>query len=334
MLEALRLIVPLSENGIATKSYHLFHVVMQAPISEAYSEEKKWEASRFALHGAYKWDKDLPWVENPQDILTFLNYHFELVAKGENQDGPIQNALRALAYASSSITIEVLKDFDLTWPHFVPGICHVFQKEKPDRLRKAALFLLPLVGDKWFNAHEPIMGPDEMKDLCENWASAVDNVGITAPHVQRAALAVLFGMINSSHWRPHIPKDKWKLLKHFASVPNDSVPLKRCLENPELISAISAFGNRDAIILWLKNLWLRCRQLSPEVQKQLEEATTVARKTEVDEYLGAVESELKVAENALTKYTTWSIDTKAIALRTKIKNLKEAKDFLVVAKLG
>ena len=329
-LEALRLIAPLSENEIATKSYHLFHVVMQAPVSEAYSEEKKWEASRFALHGAYKWDKVLPWVDDPQDILTFLNYHFELAAKGENQDVPIQNALRALAYASSSVTTEALKNFDPTQPSFVLGTCHVFKREKPVRLRKAALFLLPLIGDKWFNTRDPIMKPDEMKELCEDWASAVDNVGPAT--VQRAALTVLFGMMNSRHWRPHIVKDKWKLLEYFVSVPHDSEPLRRCLENTELISAISEVGSRDAAVLWPTILWVKYKELSPEVRKQLEQATKAAPRSDVDMYLGAIDSQWTDAEDALTKYTTWSTDPEALVLRAKIDNLREARAFLVAVK--
>jgi len=44
-LEAIQLIAPLSENEIARKSYQLFHVVMKAPRSLAYSQEKKWDAS-------------------------------------------------------------------------------------------------------------------------------------------------------------------------------------------------------------------------------------------------------------------------------------------------
>ena len=95
-LEAIELIAPLSENDIAQMSYQLFHVVMQAPVSLTYSQEKKWEAARLTMHGAYKWDKFLSWVEDPQDIPAFLDYHFDLATRsGQNQDEPIQNALQA-----------------------------------------------------------------------------------------------------------------------------------------------------------------------------------------------------------------------------------------------
>jgi hypothetical protein len=333
-LEALRFVASLSEIYIATKSYRLFHAVMHAPPSPTYSEEKKWEASRLALHGAYKWNGTLPWVENPQHALAFLSYHFGLVLQGGSQDRPIEDALRALAYASSPATIDGLKSFDSTQKPFIRGICHVFQRDKPIRLRKAAFFFLPLIGDKWFNTGEQIMSPGQMRDLCEDWASAVDDIGPTTLRVQKAALTVLFGMINSRHWRQHIVKEKWKLLEHFALIPDDSEPLRRCLENPELVDAISAIGNRDAIILWSTILWLKFKVLIPEVQVQLVDAMKTAPKSDVEMYLRVIDSELNSAEDASTKYATWSMDAEAVALREEIDNLREARGFLAGLRKG
>ena len=94
-LVAMELIAPLCENDTAQKSYQLFHIVMQTLVSLAYSPGKEWDASCLAMHGTYKRDKFLPWVEDPQDILTFLDHHFDLATRGgQNQDEPIQNALR------------------------------------------------------------------------------------------------------------------------------------------------------------------------------------------------------------------------------------------------
>ena len=334
----MELIAPLSENDVAQKSYVLFHVVMQAPVSLVYSQEKKWEASRLTVHGAYKWDKFLPWVEDPHDILTFLNHHFDLATRGgQNRDEPIQNALRALAYASGPVTIEALKHFDPTEPSFVRGICYVFQDNKPFQLRKAALFFLPLIGDRWFNTPHPIMEPDQMRSFCVDWASAVDGIEHTYD-VQKATLAVLFGMINSPHWRPHIVVEKWKLLEYFTSVPDDSQPLRRCVDNPELMNAIRNVENPAAMVLWLAILWLKYKELIPQVQEQLETITKEVargrRRTDIDIYLSLMDSELKKAGDALTKYTTWSTDPAAIAIRTKIDNLQQARVTLVALREG
>jgi hypothetical protein len=161
------------------------------------------------MHGTYKRDRFLPWVEDPRDILAFLDHHFDLVIPGgQNQDEPIQNSVRALAYASRPVTMEALGHFDPTGPSFVCGICYVFQDDKPFQLRKAALFFLPLIGDRWYNTPHLIMEPDQTRSLCIDWASAIDGIEWMCD-VQKATLAVLFVMTNSSHWRPHIVTEKW-----------------------------------------------------------------------------------------------------------------------------
>ena len=325
----MELIAPLSMSDIARNSYQLFHIVMQAPVTLTYSQEKKWDASRLALHGAYNWDKFLPWVEDPQDVLTFLDHHFDLATRGVgNQDEPIEDALRALAYASGPVTIEALRRFDPTEPSFIRGICYAYQDSRPFQLRKAALFFLPLIGDRWFNTPHPIMEPDQMRRFCADWASVIDGIEHTYD-VQKATLAVLFGMINSSHWRPRIVTENWKLLEYFTSVPDDSQPLRRCIDNPELMDAIREVENPAAIVLWLALLWLKYKELIPQVQEQLEAATKEVaqgrRKTDLDMYLSVIDSESKKAKDALSQYNAQSIDPAAIALRKKIEDLRQSR---------
>jgi len=249
---------------------------------------------------------------------------------------PIQNALRALAYASSSTTTEALKLFDPTEPSFVCGICYVFQDDKPFQLRKATLFFLPPIADRWFNTPHSVMEPDQVGSLCVDLAAAVDGIEHTYD-VQRATLAVLFGMINSSHWGPHTVVEKWTLLEYFTSVPDDSQPL-RCIDNPELVEAIKNVDNPAAMVLWLAILWLKYKELIPEVREQLETVTKEVaqgrRRTDLDMYLSVMDSELRKAEDALTQYNTWSTDPAAIALRTKIDNLQQARASLVALKRG
>ena len=265
------------------------------------------------MYGAYKRDKFLSWVENPQDILD------------------------ALAYASGPVGIEALKRFDPTEPSFVRGICYVFKGDKPPQLRKAALFFLPLIGDRWLNTPHPIMEPDQMRNLCVDWALAVDEIEHTYD-VQKATLAVLFGMINSLHWRPHIVVEKRRLLEHFTSVPGDSQPLRRWVDNSELMDAIKNVANPVAMVFWLAILWLKYKELIPQVQEQLETVTKEMaqgrRRTDLDMYLSVMDGELRKAEDALTQYNTWSTDPAAITLRKKIDNLQQARVSLVALKRG
>ena len=341
-LEAMELITPLSKNNVAQKSYSLFQVVMQAPFALTHSQEK-WKASRLSLHGAYKSDNFLPHVGDPQHILTFLGHHFDSITEGGQnqqnpiQDEPIQDALRALAYASVSATTNALKRFNPTEASFVRGISYVYQDDKPFELRKAALFFLPFIGDAWFNAPNPVMEPDQMKRFCANWASVVDTIDHT-DDVRKAILEALFRMINSPHWRPHIVPEKWELLGYFTSLPDDFQPLRRCIDNLELTDAISKVKNPAAMTHWLTILWLKYGELIPQVQQRLKAVTREVaqsrRRADLETCFLAVESELKKTEQALTKYSTWSNETAAIVLKEKIENLQQAKGSLGALKRG
>ena len=332
--EVLKFAIPFldDEEEVTTKSYELFCVIMR---DTALTQEQKWEASRLTLHGAYRSDRHLPGVDDPQDILTFLNHHFELIERGEDHDEPIQNALRALAYGLTPETIETLKKFHLIQPSFVRRICHMLQKHKPLQLLKAALSFLALIDDEWFNTPDPIITPDEIKSLCVDWASAVDEVGHSTPAVQRADLTVLLEMMNSRRWRPHIVPEKWKLLEYFTSaVPDDSPALRRCLDNAELVQDISNMGNQDAMSLWSAILWLNYSELKPEVQRRLEGVTKGVQRWDFERYLSVIEAEANKAEDELTEFNTRAITPEAAVLRTKIDNLKEAKDSLMALRRG
>ncbi|KAF9782344.1 hypothetical protein BJ322DRAFT_215073 [Thelephora terrestris] len=323
-------LVPKNHDPVS-KNYDLFHTIMQLPAPFTDSEEK-WRAARLTIHGAYKWDEWMPYVGDPQHILDFLNHHFELAAVGgPNQDEPIQNALRALAYAYGPDTLDALNKFDPTDPSFVRGILYVFQSDRPFELRKAALFFLALIGDKWFNAPDPIMDPDQMRSLYEDWSSAVGDIEHTSD-VQNVILTVLLGMINSQNWRPYIAPKDWNLLQYIASVPDDSQPLKRCLDNSELIDAISEVENPHARVLWLEILWLKYGELIPEIQERLQEvAREVAMRGEADfnTWLSAVESELGNTEDALMQYDALSTDPVFIAKRIKVDSLVQARRILL-----
>lgn len=65
--EAMELIVPLRENEMAQESPAVpcLHAVL-----------------RLTMHSAYKWDKLLPWVEDHQFTLAFLDHRFDSATRG------------------------------------------------------------------------------------------------------------------------------------------------------------------------------------------------------------------------------------------------------------
>ena len=331
-LEAMELIIPLSKE-IATRSYRLFRIIMHAKALQCHPE-KKLKASRLAMRGAYTWDEVFPRVGDPQDILTFLDDHFKSADK--NQEEPIQNALRALGSVSGSAMNDALNHFDPTQHSFVHGICFAFRGDRPLQLRKAALSFLPLIADRWFDTPAQILKPEEMQRFCKDWASAVDDVGATNG-VLKDALAVLFNMMNSQRWRPHIVDDKWKLLEDFISYWGDSdmdntEPLRKCLNNQELIDTILEAGNPDAKVHWLAILWLKFDQLAAGVKDKLTSVTRNISMADIDWCLSMVESKFKKVENKLLKYTSFTPDHTLIRRRDclqqvekTLKNIKRAR---------
>ena len=343
-LETLVSIYHLPDTIPPPTSYKLFHMVMQSPVPETHSE-MKWEVSRLTMHGAFEENKPLPPVEDPNDILAFLDHHFELViTRGQNHDQPIQDALHALASASSPVIIEALNRFDVTGRLFIRGICRAFQGDRPSKLREAALLFLPHISSIWFHPCALIMGSTDMSSFCMDWASAVDRVELT-PTVQEAVLTVLLGMINSPYWRPHIVPEKWSLLEHFTSVLRDPPSLRVCINNPDLMDEVRNVANPRATVLWVEILWFKYDELIPEVRERLEAVTMdIARnergthlgtsQSHIGKYLSNTNSELKKAEDALRRCASSPADPGTVTLRERVGMLQRASRDLDSIRLG
>jgi len=172
-----------------------------------------------------------------------------------------------------------------------------------------------------------------MINLCMDLASVVERLEHTRD-VQKASLAVLLRMINSPHWRPHIVPENWKLLEYFASVPDDDIPLRSCIDNPELIDTISALKNTDALALWSVVLCWKYEELIPQVQKRLKavmkENVPGDNRSYLDACLLIINRRLTVVGEALERSTGPAAD----ALETEIDSLRQARVSLVALRVG
>lgn len=335
--DAMRLIAPVEDNTVCQSSYSLFRAILVS----SFDKEDIWKACRFAVHGAYKWDRFLPWVQDPNDLIKFLTHHFAIQANGEDETArePVQDTLRALAYASGEVTIEALKKFDPTEKAFVGGIRKAFENDRPFQTRKAALFLMPIIQDRWFDdsLKEDVMPDDQKSEFCKNWSSAVDGIEHTFD-VKKATGSTLFSMLNSGKWRTHITEDKWKLMEWFTVLPEDSKPFHACKKNAEILPWLqskaenptegegknSAKANQSLMKLWLAILWLDFVNLPEDVKDQVLEMTKVViskARHDVNFVTVVMEAEKERYQTELKDYPLWSIDEKATALRTKADNL-------------
>ena len=340
--DTMRLIAPVEDNTVCQSSYNLFRVIL----ASSFDKEDMWKACRFAVHGAYKWDRFLPWVQDPNDLIKFLTHHFAIQTKGDDEIArdSVQDTLRALAYASGEVTIEALKKFDPTDKSFVDGIRKAFESDRPFQTRKAALFLMPIIQERWFDDSlaEDVMPDDQKTEFCKNWASAVDGIEHTYD-VKKAASSTLFSMLNSSKWRSHITEDKWKSMEWFTVLPEDSKPFHACKRNAEILPWLrskaetptegegknSAKANQGLMKLWLAILWLDFVSLPEAVSSQVLETTKVVVskvRHDVNFITVVMEAEKERYQTELKDYPLWSIDDKATALRTRVENLNSSME--------
>lgn len=338
-LEALELISYLHKYVPCSKSQSLFHVIMQSMITGTQSQ-KRWKASCLVIKRACDEDG----FKDAEHILTFLNHYFELVPRCNENYEPIQNAFCALTHTSSALIDEALKRFDPTKPSFVCGISDVFRGNKPSKLHEDALLFLPFICDRWFNARSPIMDSVAMRKFSIDWGSVVDCLGSTQK-IQKAALTVFLGMVNSPHWCPCIVPEKWMLLEHFPLISDDLQSFHRYINNPDLIAEIRDVDNPMAMALWVGILWSKYMELDPEVQKQLKQATEDIAHNEkedclsvseplISKYLSNTNSELKEVEDKLEEYNGQPDDERSIALKDRIDILQQISGILDNIRLG
>jgi hypothetical protein len=126
-----------------------------------------------------------------------------------------------------------------------------------------------------------------------------------------------------------------KLLEYFYSVPDDFQPL-RYIDDPEPMDANTNVASPAAIFLWLGILWLKYRELIPQVRnswrllrrRSLKVAERQASVCVISH--SVVGSGLGKAEAALEQDNTRSTHPAAIALGTRVNNFQQAMVSLVI----
>jgi len=332
-VDAMRLITALRNDTVAQSCYSLFHVVL----SSSFEKEDMWAAARLASHGAFKWDRYLPWVNDPDDAMKFLLYHFAIQTKGEDDIAtqPIEDMLRAVAYAKNKATLEGLEKFDHTDKLFVGGVRKAFEGDRPFQTRKAALFFVPVIQDKWFgDSLEEAMSDEEKDEFCKNWGSAVDGIEHTMD-VKGAICTTFFAMLNSKKWRSHIVKGKFKLMEYFADLPDDSKHFTECKKNASLLpwlrSRAAEAGDRGTEEtklwkLWLAILWSDYSSLPKGVRNQVLEVTKgVISKArhDVSFISRIVTTEKERHQTKLGGHAALSLDDEAERLRARVEGINE-----------
>jgi len=258
-------------------------------------------------------------------------------AEGEDDVAtqPIENALRAVAYANNEKTLEGLKKLDHTDKLFIDGIRKAFEADRPFQTRKAALYLMPFIQDKWFDDSLEDCMSDEVKgEFCKNWGSAVDGIEHTT-EVKKAMCSTLFGMLNSKRWRSHVAKDKMKLMTYFADLPEDSKYFTACKRNPSILPWLRSRADEAGEErveetkfwrLWLAILWSDFANLPKDVSDQVLEMTKVISKAKHDvKFISRImTAEKEKYQVKLDGHEAASLEDEPERLRARLEGLDES----------
>ena len=265
-------------------------------------------------------------------------HHFAIQAKGEDDIArqPIENVLRAIAYASNKTTLEGLEKFDFADKLFVDGVRKAVEEDRPFEMRKAALFFVSIIQDKWFDdSLEDVMSDEAKDEFCENWGSAVKEIEHTVS-VRKATCATLFGMLNSEKWRSHIVGDALKLMMYFSDLPEDTKCFTLCKENtsilPWLRSRADEAGEEGVEEtrlwkLWLAILWSGYGDLPKDGRDQVSKVTkAVISKARHDVNLISriMAAEEKKYQAELDGYEATSLGDEPERLRARLEGLNES----------
>lgn len=325
-LDALRCIGFLTYNIIPQACFDLFTTIMTA--ASHLPVDMRWEISRQAMHGAFKWDGYYPMISSPHEVLSFLEYHFDLQSRGENQDEAIQYAVRALAFSPSQACLEILAQFDPTAQPFFNGIRSLFHSDKPHELKKAAIRFLSHIEARWFPVFAEHVPPDAVRDFSEDLISSIDEIFTDELEVKKAGTILLLSMADASTFRLHIPLHMWEHLEFVHELREGSPPLQRCRDNRDVIPALKRIQGQKPLLLWLAILWREITRLDPRIQEQVVDATASAmtQSPHAEDFLLLLLNAEEVRlEEKLRPFSPWSTDQEVEALRLRLYELRESR---------
>jgi hypothetical protein len=286
--------------------------------------ETRWKAARLALHGAYKWDLYMPWLNDPKDVIAFFEHTLESPSTEEEQDMALESAYRALAYASKR---ETLDQYDMKKRSIVDGTIATFTHQKPFQLWKAILFFLDMVEGQWFNSGGELVNEQKRRELIQKLTENVEHIELTVD-VVCAILSVLLGMANSPLWRPHLPIRLWSVMGGFPALPETTPSFVRCRSNPDVIDGLRAYEEKSLVKFWMGILWRDWVDLRPEVQARLVEVTKEVVGPGAEDHAlisAAIVGTHQELNQHVEKFPPWSIEEEALACRARLEKLEQGR---------
>jgi len=287
----------MNSSTVASRSYNLFHRLIDLPSLATDHDGLKWEAARHALALAFGGPSCCPTLEDPTNILKFLIYHIarqrvrpgtgekvgiqevETVELEESHEGAVKCAFAAFySVDEDPAPVSVPEHSKHLLLELLPGICRLIESDdRPLPLRKAAIHFFYCVADGWLSGPDPIpTSPQFISRFTTSWAKSVVDMNRAYETNARANLAFVLRMLRSKAWRPHlkIPEGQLALMSDLRILDFD---LTETMNDLDVLRYLVEAKNRDAIKGWLKSSWRHWHVLDDSSRRALVDQTRASR---------------------------------------------------------
>lgn len=292
-----KVLPPMACTTVATRSYSLFHRLINFPSFGSEHEALKWEAARHALTLAFGKASYNPSLDDPTNILKFLVYHVarRRIRRGTGEKAGIEEvevaelekdhetAVRCAFAAFYGVDkdpapVLVPEHSKHLLVELLPGIRRLLESdERSLPLRKAAIHFFYCVADNWlFGPNHLLASPQLIAEFTTTWAKNVVDMNRAYDTNTKAHLTFVLRMLRSKVWRPHlkIPEGQVALISELRILDFD---LTETLNDPDVLPYLVAAENRDAIKGWLKASWRHWHVLDDPSRRALVDQTRATK---------------------------------------------------------
>lgn len=309
----------MDSNTVASRSYNLFHRLINLPSFGAENETLKWETVRHCLTLAFGRASYSPTLDDPTNILKFLVYHIarqrvrrgteekavieevEMVELEKDHETALKCAFSAFYHIDKDPAPVLIPEHSkYLLVELLPGICRLIESDdRPLPLRKAAIHFFYCVADNWLSG--PGLIPASLQligQFTTSWAKSVVDLNRAYNTNIKANLTFLLKMLRSKVWRPYlkIPEGQLALISELRVLDFDLV---ETLGDSDVLPYLVEANNRDAIKGWLKSSWRHWHVLDDHARRALVKQTKVTKEKhledldEFEEVMGYKREEMK-----------------------------------------
>ena len=299
LLGPFKLFPAMDSDTVASRSYNLFHRLINLPSFGVDHEALKWETARHALTLAFGKRSCNPTLEDPTNILKFLVYHIarqrirdstgekaeieevEIVELEKGHEDAVRCAFEAFYNVDKDPAPVLVPEHSRhLLVGLLPGICRLIESDdRPLPLRKAVIHFFYCIADDWLSGLDPIpASPQLIARFTTSWAKSVVDMNRAFKANLQANLTFVLRMLRSKAWRPYleIPEGQLASISNLRILELD-LDLTETMNDLDVLPYLVEVGNRDAIKGWLKSSWRHWHVLGDLSRRALVDQTRTSK---------------------------------------------------------